>query len=495
VFCSTSGARISVVRKSRDESGDPWLKEIYTQAVSWSDPSQKEAATASYDDPAAWMNAIESLLLGASKALSTSQSDSKPLSEVRSICVSGTSASCLMVHVKANKVTRNPRMYNYDVVTSRSQNEDPIYSLKAMELLDKYAPPKHTARARSGSLAKLLTWNEEEKIDESEVLCHQADYLAMRLQSNDRACGAGPKNTWTVASDWHNCLKLGYDVQNLEWPSWMKECLREATGRDDPLLLLPQKVISPGQPMGTISADVAERFGLSEDTVVVGGTTDSNAAFFAAAGAQPVSGTAVTSLGSTLAIKYLSKSYVEDADRGVYSHRVPSVFAQADGTDSASWLAGGASNVGCAILRQEEFSNEELEMLSAEIDPNKDSPLDYYPLVKKGERFPVADSNKEPLLTPVPDSRRDYLHGILQGISNVERDGFQILGDLGASPARPTVVLTCGGGSRNDKWSRIRERRLNEAFNDGTHGATVKVAKATNTEASFGAAILASATF
>jgi D-ribulokinase len=491
-----------VIRKSRDESGEPLLKEVYTEAVSWSDPSQKETATASYyDDPDAWMNAIESLLLGASNALATTESTlnndaKKPLADVRSICVSGTSASCLIVNVRANKVTRNPRMYNYNVVTSPGQkHHDPIYALRAMELLDKYAPAKHTARAPSGSLAKLLTWNEEQKLDESEVLCHQADYVAMRLQSNDRACGAGPKNTWTVASDWHNCLKLGYNVQNLEWPSWMKECLREATGRDNPLLVLPQNVISPGQPMGTISEDVAERFGLSQDTVVVGGTTDSNAAFFAAAGAQPVSGTAVTSLGSTLAIKYLSRSYVEDADRGVYSHRVPSVFAQADSADTASWLAGGASNVGCAVLRQEEFTNEELEMLSAEIDPNTDSPLDYYPLVNKGERFPVADSNKEPLLTPVPDNRRDYLHGILQGISNVERDGFQILGDLGAAPGRPTVVLTCGGGSRNDKWSRIRERRLNEAFNGGAHGATVKVVKATNTEASFGAAVLASATF
>ena len=51
---------------------------------------------------------------------------------------------------------------------------------------------------------------------------------------------------------------------------------------------------------------------------MVGGTTDSNAAFFAAAGAKPQFGIAVTSLGSTVALKQLSSSYVEDATKGVY---------------------------------------------------------------------------------------------------------------------------------------------------------------------------------
>ena len=450
------------------------------------------SSDSSYDDPDAWMNAVETLLKGAAEALGDSTGD-KALSAVKSICVSGTSASCLVVDIKDNKVTRAPRMYNYDVIASRCEKEDPIYSVKATELLDKFAPEKHTARARTGSLAKLLTWNEEKKLGNSEVLCHQSDYVSMRLQANDRACGAGSKNTWSVSSDWHNCLKLGYDVQKLAWPDWMQGCLREATGIEDPLKFLPQKVVSPGEPMGTISSDMAKRFGLSEDTVLVGGTTDSNAAFFAAAGAKPTVGTAVTSLGSTLAIKYVSENYVEDADRGVYSHRFPSVFST---SNDACWLAGGASNVGCAVLRQEKFSTEELETLSAEIDPTSDSPLTYYPLVKPGERFPIADSNKQPLLTPVPNSRKDFLHGILQSISNVESDGFQALGNLGASPARPSVVLTCGGGSRNDMWSELRERRLNEAFSSGEGDCEqVKVLKAENTEASFGAAILAAASF
>lgn len=52
---------------------------------------------------------------------------------------------------------------------------------------------------------------------------------------------------------------------------------------------------------------VASKYGLSSNVVLVGGTTDSNAAFFAAAGAKPDYGIAVTSLGSTLAMKQLSR--------------------------------------------------------------------------------------------------------------------------------------------------------------------------------------------
>ena len=395
----TSGCRISVIEQSSDNN----YQEVYTQAVPWGDPSQKgsSSTSSSYDDHEAWMDAVKTLLERTSEAVH--------LKTVKSICVSGTSASCLIVDVKANLVTRKARMYNYDVKASRKETDDPIHAFRAMELLDEFAPPQHTARAPTGSLAKLLTWAMENKLSPSEVLCHQSDYVSMRLRSKNRACGAGPENTWSVYSDWHNCLKLGYDVQKCEWPEWMVGCLRKATGMDNPLCVLPNKVISPGESMGAISKDMATKFGISEDCIIVGGTTDSNAAFFAAAGTEPVAGTAVTSLGSTLAIKYLSETYVEDADRGVYSHRFPSVFPT-----SANWLAGGASNVGCAILRQEEFSNDELVKLSESIDPNKDSILQYYPLCKKGERFPISDSNKQPVLSPKPDNRQEYLHGILQ---------------------------------------------------------------------------------
>lgn len=95
----------------------------------------------------------------------------------------------------------------------------------------------------------------------------------------------------------------------------------------------------------------------------------------------------VTSLGSTLAIKLLSNARVDDARFGVYSHRLDDM-----------WLVGGASNTGGAVLRQL-FTDDQLVALSHEIDPSVPSLLDYYPLPKRGERFPVSDPNMMPRYT------------------------------------------------------------------------------------------------
>jgi sugar (pentulose or hexulose) kinase len=168
------------------------------------------------------------------------------------------------------------------------------------------------------------------------------------------------------------------------------------------------------------------------------------------------------------AIKMLSEIPVEDNHRGIYSHRMC----------GGKWLVGGASNVGCKILREEGFSNDELALLSETINPMMDSPLQYYPLTKPGERFPIQDPNKQPCLEPRPTSRVEYLHGILQGIAMVERDAYSALEELGASKLQQ--VLTAGGGSKNLMWTAMRQRLLG-----------VETISALNAEAAFGAALLA----
>lgn len=92
----------------------------------------------------------------------------------------------------------------------------------------------------------------------------------------------------------------------------------------------------------------------------------------------------MTSLGSTLAVKLLSNTRVEDARYGVYSHRL-----------GDKWLVGGASNTGGAVLKKI-FPDQQLDMLSEQINSSEPSPLNYYPLPAIGERFPVADPNMAP---------------------------------------------------------------------------------------------------
>jgi sugar (pentulose or hexulose) kinase len=489
----TSGARISIIsaeEKKNNEDSNSQYDEVHNDAIQYS----------RYDDPESWTNAIESLLQKAPSHL---------LATTKAICVSGTSASCLLVDSTTGKVTRTPKMYDYDITHSRPNNSDidPMAHIKTQELIEQYVPKEHATRAATSALSKLLHYHYCQSMTNSEVLAHQSEYVASTIfLSNPIKCGAGNvANKREYVSDWHNALKLGYDVRELCYPSWLIDCLA-SVGIDEKVL---PSVVAPGEVIGSISSTISEQFGIHPDAVVVGGTTDSNAAFVAATAADgaPTYGTAVTSLGSTLAIKMLSRSYVENASQGVYSHRFP-VFGQpkkdtsttsTDDNDEdenqEAWLVGGASNVGCAILRKENFSNDELIMLSKDMDVTKDSPLMYYPLTKKGERFPIADGKKEPVLTPKPESRGEYLKGILQGISLVEKKAFEVLGDLGSDPSFPDVVCTCGGGSKNDAWIEMRQRILEDAANAKSTDHNVKVMKASNAEASYGAAVLAASSF
>ncbi|CAL1136509.1 unnamed protein product [Cladocopium goreaui] len=113
-------------------------------------------------------------------------------------------------------------------------------------------------------------------------------------------------------TDYHNALKLGFDVEALEWPKWLRE---SELGP-----LLPKTVFTPGETIGFVGERPAARFGLPNTCRVAAGTTDSIAAFLAA-GTTEV-GEAVTSLGSTLAVKLRSLVRVDDAAFGVYSHRL-----------------------------------------------------------------------------------------------------------------------------------------------------------------------------
>ena len=174
----------------------------------------------------------------------------------------------------------------------------------------------------------------------------------------------------------------------------------------------------------------------------------------------------MTSLGSTLVLKLFSDTPLMSSKYGIYSHRI------GDG-----WLTGGASNSGGAVLKKF-FSDTEIAQLSLQMDPGKPLDLGYYPLPGVGERFPRSDPDMQPQMQPRPESRQDFLQALLEGIADIEAEGYARLAELGApSPRR---IFSSGGGAMNETWRRIRERRLG-----------VPVLRAAQTEAAFGAALLA----
>jgi D-ribulokinase len=292
-----------------------------------------------------------------------------------------------------------------------------------VEYLRTIAPPHHTVLSPTSSLAKLLWLHQQPESAQARYFLHQADWLGALLHGQ-----------WGI-SDEHNALKLGYDVGERRYPDWLRGLVIAP--------LLPQVVV-PGTVVGLIDPGIAQAYGLSANCRICAGTTDSIAAFLASGVCEP--GEAVTSLGSTLVVKLLSRSRVDDSRYGIYSHRLGNL-----------WLVGGASNTGGAVL-QAFFSTAELEEFSKQIVPNRLTGLDYYPLLESGDRFPVNNPDLPPRLMPRPDNPVIFLQGLLEGMAQIEAQGYALLQQLGATPL--TQVKTAGGGAQNPAWTAIRQQQL-----------------------------------
>ena len=310
-------------------------------------------------------------------------------------------------------------------------------------LIAKTATPGHPAAAVTSGLAKVLWLKKRLGLTGARLYLNQADWLSGLLTGR------------VGMTDYHNALKMGLDLDELKWPLWVEYLA------DVDYLPVP---VPPGSLLATVSRPRARYLGVNPGCMVHAGTTDSIAAFLAAGASQ--SGDAVTSLGSTLVLKLLSDTRVESTEHGVYSHWF-----------GARWLAGGASNAGGAVLRQF-FDDRTLATLSEKIDPMIASPLDYLPLPKPGERFPVNDPTLAPRLSPRPADDAEFLHGLLESLGRIEAHGYGLLAELGASQLKR--VETAGGGAQNPVWTRIRQRLLG-----------VSVSRAAHTEAAYGSALLA----
>lgn len=387
--------------------------------------------------------------------------------QLRSIAIDGTSATVFLCD-RDGQPCGEPLMYNDD---------------RARCVLDRVAaiaPDHHPTRSATSSLAKLI-WllelgdlkarsSHENSPRSPQTFCHQADWLAFQLHG---VLGI---------SDYNNALKFGYDPAIEQYPDWLRSGLKAIAPRyaihyrsplsspvsqaiepNSPTPIILPHIVAPGTPIATVTPAIVDRFALPATCTVIAGTTDSIAAFLASDTSQP--GEAVTSLGSTLAVKLLSRSRVDDARYGIYSHRLGDL-----------WLAGGASNTGGAVLRHF-FSDRELTDLSQNL-PDAPSPLSYYPLLKPGERFPVNDPELAPCLEPRPKNRAEFLHGLLDAIARIEAQGYALLNELGAEPL--SRVLTMGGGAKNVAWERLRSHRLG-----------VPVVRAMQSEAAYGVACLA----
>jgi sugar (pentulose or hexulose) kinase len=374
-----------------------------------------------YERAGIWREALWDLIAALPPAIRSQLSD---------IALDGTSGTVLACDEELTP-RHPPLLYNDDRAVAEAA------------LIARTATPDHPAAAVTSGLAKVLWLKKRLGLTGARLYVNQADWLSGLLTGR------------VGMTDYHNALKMGLDLDELKWPPWVEYLA------DVDYLPVP---IAPGARLATVSRPRARYLGIHPGCMVHAGTTDSIAAFLAAGVTH--SGDAVTSLGSTLVLKLLSDTRVESGEHGVYSHWF-----------GDRWLAGGASNAGGAVLRQF-FDDRQLTQLSAQIDPTVASPLDYLPLPRAGERFPVNDPSLAPRLSPRPADDADFLHGLLESLARIEARGYGLLAEPGATPLRR--VETAGGGARNPAWTDIRQRLLG-----------VPVRRAAHTEAAYGAALLA----
>ncbi|MEI2299685.1 FGGY-family carbohydrate kinase [Ensifer sp. MJa1] len=356
-------------------------------------------------DPIGWWKAVQVALVEALGGIDRQN--------VAALAIDGTSGTMLPVD-QGGAPLATPMMYN-----------DPVADRALLDAVSAHVPRESAAHGATSGLAKLLAFQSRPGVFR---VIHQADWLA------------GHFTGLYDVSDENNALKTGYDPVTRSWPDWI-----EKTGaRVD---LLPD-VLPAGAPIATIAPAAAEAFDLPAEVVVVAGTTDGCASFLATGADQP--GDGVSALGTTLTVKMLSDRPLFAPEYGLYSHRIGEM-----------WLAGGASNTGGVVLA-EHFSPERLATLSAEIDPAEETGLDYYPLVRPGERFPVSDPNFPPRMSPRPSDDATFLKAIFEGIAGVENLAYQRLMSLGGPRLRS--LRSVGGGAKNVAWTAIRSRRLGVPF-------------------------------
>ncbi len=372
-------------------------------------------------DPALWKAALATTL---SSLLQTVSAEA-----IRAISVDGTSGTMLPVNGDGAPLD-TPMMYN-----------DPVTDTAIIDRISAIAPETSAALGANSALARAIVLQD---VPGTVRVIHQADWIAGLLSGH------------FDVSDENNALKTGYDPVAGNWPSWIGDSgIREG--------FLPQ-IVEPGTATGKAIGALARELRLLEKTVVIAGTTDGCASFLATGADKP--GEGVSALGTTLTVKLLSDKPVFAPQYGIYSHRLV-----------GGWLAGGASNTGGNVLVKY-FPADRIKTLSENIDPETDSGLDYYPLARPGERFPVNDAAMKPRLSPRPEDDSQFLKGMLEGIAEVECLAYRRLAELGAP--KLTSIRSVGGGAANSVWKKIRTRKLG-----------VPAADVVSPEAAFGAALLA----
>ena len=382
-----------------------------------------------------WLSTLQEVLRGVFEELAKKDI---PTSSVKVLSVDSTSGTLIPVD-KNGSALSNAIMYN----DGRASDEARFLN----ELAGEHCAKMGYKFAASFALSKIL-WikkHRPEVYDKTYKFLNAADYLAGNLSGH------------FDMTDTSNALKMGYDLIDMEWPSFIKEA-----GIDTEKLPL---VLKSGDLFGEVTADASSAYGVPEGVQIIAGLSDGTAGFFAS-GAKEV-GDFNTTIGSTLVIKGISEKIIVDPLGRIYSHYHP------DGW----WLPGGASNCGGKIL-SEKFQAAELDEAQEAAEKILPTDIMCYPLAGKGERLPFVSSEAEGFCEPMTKSKTHLMAAISEGLAFVERWVYEMMEELSARIG--DTVYSTGGCVRNNTLNLIRASVLKK-----------KIAIPENTESALGSAVIA----
>ena len=365
--------------------------------------------------PADWRAAMETAVKDCAAQLRMAGGDT---ADIRAISVDGTSGTLVPLNAEGVPLS-NGLMYN-----------DPRASREAAEVHAAMGAHERKLGLKFGasfSLPRVLWFRNHrpELYARARTFAHQADYITGLLCGEFRV------------SDYSNALKTGYDLIDGRWPE-------EIAGLGIDPDTLPD-IVRPGAPIAPVTRQAAEALGLSEKTMVVGGSTDGYASALAAGAVR--AGSWASIIGTTLVLKGVTEQLIIDPNGSSYSHRLP----------SGEWLLGGASNLGgrCLNLCADGRSFDVLNAASESLIPTG---VRCYPMTGRGERFPFVDPGFEPFYIGNIFEGRLY-PALMEGVGYGERYALERMQSLGAQVG--DTVYTTGGACRSALWLRIRAAILN----------------------------------
>jgi xylulokinase len=198
--------------------------------------------------------------------------------------------------------------------------------------------------------------------------------------------------------------------------------------------------------VGNLKKDIADKFGISQNAVVVAGAGDNAAA---AIGTATVSnGKCNISLGTSGTIFVSSNRFSGDEKQAIHS------FCHADGGYHLMGCILSAASCNKWLCETVYETND----YAAEFERIKDESLGvgnvFFLPYLMGERSPINDTDARGVfigMTPAT-KREDMLLAVMEGVSFAIKDNIEAVKSLGVNVSASTL---CGGGAKSAIWRKI----------------------------------------